>query len=93
MEDVHVGNDDVQHGEERMDSSDYHDYTNEFIPEAPFASRHETVSWVQKQGCNRKFVIVTKNSDASGDDRCRGMVNMACERSGLIGVRSKELRK
>ncbi|KAK9129029.1 hypothetical protein Syun_017826 [Stephania yunnanensis] len=37
MESEHVGNYDVQHGEERIDSSDYHDYTNKFIPEALFA--------------------------------------------------------
>ncbi|KAK9119686.1 hypothetical protein Scep_017779 [Stephania cephalantha] len=66
MEDEHVGNDDVQHGEEIIDSSLYHDYTNESIPKAPFASRHEELSWVQRQGSNRLFVIVMKNLDAWG---------------------------
>ncbi|KAK9137731.1 hypothetical protein Sjap_008325 [Stephania japonica] len=64
MEDERVGDDDVQRGEEMLRSSDYTNYTNDFIPKAPFGSKGEAVNWVQRS--NQEFVIVTKNSDVGG---------------------------
>ncbi|KAK9103126.1 hypothetical protein Sjap_020380 [Stephania japonica] len=79
--------------ERTLHYSDCMDFTSDFIPKAPFGSRHDAVNWVQRQGCNRRFVIVMKNSDVGGDGRRRGRVNMACERLGLIGALFKELGK
>ncbi|KAK9162758.1 hypothetical protein Syun_003660 [Stephania yunnanensis] len=62
-------------------SSNFSDYKDTFTPCKPFPSREAAISWLQMISGENKFVLVTKRSDAGGIKH-RGMVKLACERSG-----------
>ncbi|KAK9157512.1 hypothetical protein Scep_004086 [Stephania cephalantha] len=68
------------------------DYKDAFTPCRPFPYRESVISWFQMIGRENKFVLVTKHSDA-GEIKRRGMVKLACERSGTYRRMSQRVRK
>ncbi|KAK9158140.1 hypothetical protein Scep_004714 [Stephania cephalantha] len=59
------------------------DYKDAFTSCKSFPSRESAISWLQMISSANMFVLVTKHSDAGGIKH-RGMVKIACERSGTF---------